>query len=105
MLCISIYLTITVPALRAIVDPLEGADTHEDRIEAMRILSAGNVLIMVGLGAILVLQVGPLVNFSCVTLHVYQAGQEYARRTEANTLARYEVEDAKRAISVEKRDQ
>jgi hypothetical protein len=57
ILCISIYITVTIPALRTIVTPLE-MDTHEDRIEAMRVLSAGNVMIMVGLGSILVLQVG-----------------------------------------------
>jgi hypothetical protein len=57
VLCISVYLTVTIPALRTIVTPLEGVDTREDRIEAMRVLSAGNVMIVVGLGAILVLQV------------------------------------------------
>jgi len=57
VLCVSIYLTVTVPALRTIVTPLEGVDTREDRVEAMRVLSAGNVMIMGGLGAILVLQV------------------------------------------------
>ncbi|KAF8227541.1 hypothetical protein L208DRAFT_1424705 [Tricholoma matsutake] len=72
VLCISIYLTVIIPALRTIVTPLEGVDTREDRIEAMRVLSAGNVMIMVGLGAILVLQ----------------AGQEYARRAEMKALAR-----------------
>ena len=55
--CISIYLTVIIPALRTIVTPLERVDTREDRIEAMRVLSAGNVMIMVGLVAILVLQV------------------------------------------------
>ena len=57
VLCISIYLTVTIPALRTIVTPAEVVDTREDRLEAMRVLSAGNVLIMIGLGAILVLQV------------------------------------------------
>jgi hypothetical protein len=57
ILCISIYITVTIPALRTIVTPLEGVETYEDRIEAMRVLSAGNVLIMVGLGSVLVLQV------------------------------------------------
>lgn len=55
--CISIYITVTIPALRSIVTPLIDVDTREDRIEAMRVLSAGNVMVMAGLGAILVLQV------------------------------------------------
>jgi len=86
VLCISIYLTVTIPALRTIVTPVGGVDTREDRVEAMRVLSAGNVLIMVGLGAILVLQ----------------AGQEYARRAEAKALARVE---AVKVTPAEKKDQ
>jgi hypothetical protein len=53
---ISVYLAVTVPNLRTVVTPAD-VDTRADRIEAMRILSAGNTIIMVILGAILALQV------------------------------------------------
>lgn len=45
----------TIPALRTIVTPVE-VDTREDRIEAMRVLAAGNTIITLLLGAILALQ-------------------------------------------------
>ncbi|KAK0467318.1 Shr3 amino acid permease chaperone [Desarmillaria tabescens] len=61
---IAVYLTVIIPTLRTIATPLED-ETREDRIEAMRVLSAANVIIVVCLGGILALQ----------------AGQEWARRT------------------------
>ncbi|KAJ8591793.1 hypothetical protein M405DRAFT_813815 [Rhizopogon salebrosus TDB-379] len=73
---ISVYLAVTVPNLRTVVTPAD-VDTRVDRIEALRILSAGNTIIMVILGAILVLQ----------------GGQEYARRAEMRELARIEEEE------------
>lgn len=39
------------------MDPIENVDTREDRIEAMRILAAGNMIMMALLGAVLALQV------------------------------------------------
>ncbi|KAH8116425.1 Shr3 amino acid permease chaperone [Phellopilus nigrolimitatus] len=69
-----VYLAVSIPALRTIVDPIEGVDTREDRIEAMRVLAAGNSIIMILLGAILCLQ----------------GGEEYARRYEAKVLAKFE---------------
>jgi hypothetical protein len=53
---VAVYLAVTVPSLRTVVTPVD-VDTRADRIEAMRILSAGNTIMMVVLGAILVLQV------------------------------------------------
>jgi hypothetical protein len=50
-----VYVTVTIPALRTIVDPL-AEDSRNDRVEAMRILAAGNTIIMFVLGAILALQ-------------------------------------------------
>ncbi|KAG5725432.1 Secretory component protein SHR3 [Termitomyces sp. T112] len=74
MFGIAVYLTVTIPALKAIVAPLEGVnytlEGGEDRVQAIRVLSAGNIIVMVCLGGILCLQ----------------AGQEYARRTEAKAL-------------------
>jgi hypothetical protein len=51
------YITVTIPAIRTVVTPVEGVDTREDQIEALRVLSAGNALIMVLLGGVLALQV------------------------------------------------
>lgn len=54
---IAMYITVTIPAIQTVVTPVVGVDTREDQIEAVRVLSAGNTLIMVLLGGILVLQV------------------------------------------------
>lgn len=54
------YLTVTIPSIRTVVTPVEGVDTREDQIEALRVLSAGNTLIIVLLGGVLVLQVREL---------------------------------------------
>ena len=51
------YITVTIPAIRTVVTPVESVDTREDQIEALRLLSAGNTLIMVLLGGVLALQV------------------------------------------------
>jgi ER membrane protein SH3 len=51
------YITVTIPAIRTVVTPVVGVDTREDQIEAMRVLSAGNTLMMVLLGGVLTLQV------------------------------------------------
>ncbi|CAL1714863.1 unnamed protein product [Somion occarium] len=53
---IAVYLSVGVPASRTIATPVEGVDTREDQVEALRILSAGNVIIIVMLIGILVLQ-------------------------------------------------
>ncbi|KAN0137138.1 Shr3 amino acid permease chaperone [Lactarius tabidus] len=76
---IAMYITVTVPSIQTVVTPVEGVDTRDDQIEAMQILSAGNTLIMVLLGGILVLQ----------------GGQEWARRLEAKELAKVAAEEAK----------
>ena len=51
------YISVTIPAIRTVVTPIEGVDTHQDQIDALRVLSAGNTLIMVLLGGVLALQV------------------------------------------------
>jgi hypothetical protein len=53
----AMYITVTIPAIRTVVTPVEGVDTREDQIEALRVLSAGNTLIIVLLGGVLALQV------------------------------------------------
>jgi len=75
----AMYFTVTIPTLRTVVMPVEGVDTREDQIDALRVLSAGNTLIMVLLGGILALQ----------------GGQEWARRLEMKELARIAAEEAK----------
>jgi hypothetical protein len=51
------YISVTIPAIRTVVTPIEGVDTLQDQIDALRVLSAGNTLIMALLGGILALQV------------------------------------------------
>ncbi|KAJ7746950.1 Shr3 amino acid permease chaperone [Mycena maculata] len=72
---LAVYLTVVVPTLRTIATPL-AEDTRADRIEALTILSAGNVIIGGCMGLVLVLQ----------------AGQEYARRSDAREQARLVAE-------------
>ncbi|KAG6855951.1 hypothetical protein H0H87_009117 [Tephrocybe sp. NHM501043] len=89
MFGVALYLTVTVPALQAIVTPAGVEDvTQEDRIQAIRVLAAGNVIVAVCLGGILFLQ----------------AGQEYARRAEAKVLREAERSSAKQGEN-EKKDQ
>ncbi|KAI9064167.1 Shr3 amino acid permease chaperone [Trametes sanguinea] len=67
---LAIYLTVGIPACRTVVDPVPDVDTHSDQVEALRVLSAGNTIIIVLLGGILVLQ----------------AGEQWARRIEEKML-------------------
>jgi len=74
----AVYMTVVIPMLRTIVTPL-AEDTRQDRIEALTLLSAGNIIIMGCLGFVLLLQ----------------GGQEYARqadRTSASEQARVATE-------------
>jgi hypothetical protein len=59
------YITVTIPAIRTVVTPVEGVDTREDQIEALRVLSAGNTLIIVLLGGVLALQVRERLHVVC----------------------------------------
>lgn len=81
---IAVYLAVGVPASRALASPLEG-ETREDQIEALRVLSAGNTIIVVLLGLVLVLQ----------------AGEEYSRRIEAREAAQAAEKAAKAAAKDE----
>ena len=54
---LSVYLSVGLPASRTIATPVEGVDTREDQIEALRLLSAGNTIIIALLGGVLALQV------------------------------------------------
>lgn len=56
---LAVYLSVTIPTLRTIVLPLD-VDTRNDQIEALRVLSAANVIIGVCLTGILLMQVSEL---------------------------------------------
>lgn len=51
-----IYSSVTIAGLRTIVHPTE-EDTRTDRMEALRVLSAGNTLMILCLLGVLLLQV------------------------------------------------
>ncbi|KAF5369211.1 hypothetical protein D9757_010034 [Collybiopsis confluens] len=55
---IAVYVAVIVPTLKTVVVPLE-EEMLADRIEAVRVLSAANVIIMICLGLILALQASP----------------------------------------------
>ncbi|KAI0675455.1 Shr3 amino acid permease chaperone [Trametes maxima] len=76
---LAVYLTVGIPACRTVADPVPNVDTKDDQVEALRILSAGNTIIIVLLGAVLALQ----------------AGEQYARRVEANILQQAEAQEQK----------
>lgn len=65
-----LYTTVVIPGIRTVADPIE-EETRQDQTEALRVLAAGNTLIVICLGLVIALQ----------------AGQEWARRTEAKALA------------------
>ncbi|OJT09653.1 hypothetical protein TRAPUB_13906 [Trametes pubescens] len=86
---LAVYMTVGIPACRTVADPLPDVDSQEDRVEALRILSAGNTIIIVLLGAILALQAS-------------RAGEQYARRVEENLIQQAaEQEKAKPAAAAE----
>ncbi|KAJ3809596.1 Shr3 amino acid permease chaperone [Lentinula lateritia] len=80
---IAVYTAVICPTLKTVAIPLE-EDTYSDRIEAVRVLAAANVIIMICLGLILTLQ----------------AGQVYAKRLEVQAI---EVEN--KALDKEKKEQ
>lgn len=53
----AVYMTVIIPTLRTIVTPL-AEETRTERIQALQLLSAGNVIVMGCLGMVLLLQVG-----------------------------------------------
>lgn len=67
----------TIPSLKTIVVPLP-EETIAERIEALRVLAAGNTILAMILGLVLAMQ----------------AGQEYARRAEEKALKKLQQEEA-----------
>jgi hypothetical protein len=115
----AMYITVTIPSIRTVVTPVEGVDTREDQIEALRVLSAGNTLIIVLLGGVLALQVrgfkrhvflfffvengarSPSFFFFLAPPHT-KAGQEWARRLELKEVAKIAAEERKEREGVKK---
>lgn len=62
---LSVYLSVGVPASRTVATPVEGVDTREDQIEALRLLSAGNTIIIALLAGVLFLQVRTAALVTC----------------------------------------
>jgi hypothetical protein len=54
---IIVYLSVTVPSLRAIAEPTTDSEIYDDQVMALRVLSAGNIIIIGSLLLILALQV------------------------------------------------
>jgi len=79
---IAVYLTVTIPALRAVVNPAE-ADPEFTLDQNLGLIGAGNTII----AGLLVLVL------------VMQGGQEYAKRTGAKELVTTEKEKIKAAKS------
>ncbi|TFK18454.1 hypothetical protein FA15DRAFT_603276 [Coprinopsis marcescibilis] len=69
-----VYLTVTIPGLRTIVMAASEVEDEQVQVEALQVLSAGNIIIIGCLGLVLALQ----------------AGQEYALRMEARAKAKVE---------------
>lgn len=72
MFAIAVYTAVICPTLKTVAIPLE-EDTYSDRIEAVRVLAAANVIIMICLGLILTLQVcfRPLLYSHNLTFYIH----------------------------------
>jgi len=73
----TIYMTVTLPGLERVVLPPQNETEVLEKAEALRVMSAGNVLIAICLVGVLALQ----------------AGQEYAHRLEAKELKKMQDQD------------
>ncbi|KAI1796569.1 hypothetical protein LXA43DRAFT_1152946 [Ganoderma leucocontextum] len=85
---LAVYMTVGIPSCRTVADPVPDVDTKDDQIEALRVLSAGNTIIIVLLGGILALQVG----------------QQWAQRLEHNIATEAAAEKTKAAAPESKKD-
>jgi len=86
MFGVCIYLTVTIPGLRAVVVPTVSPEDVADKVEALRVMCAGNVLIAICLLGVLSLQ----------------AGQEYALRSYRRELAKAEQEEKEAEAAAKK---
>ena len=98
---IAVYLTVIIPALKAIVNPAE-ADSEFTFDQNLGLLGAGNTIIAGLLVLILVMQARHAVVDNAAKKSEYlrvQGGQEYAKRAEARELAMTEKGKTKAAKS------
>ncbi|KAH8832577.1 Shr3 amino acid permease chaperone, partial [Flagelloscypha sp. PMI_526] len=80
---LSVYVTVTVPGVRSIANPPPELDDPEEKLAAIQVLSAGNVIIALCLGMVLLLQ----------------AGQAYANHVDIQEKERVlKEEDEKKAL-------
>jgi len=80
-----LYISVAVPTLRTIVEPL-AEETYDDRVEAVRVLAAGNTITILCLLGVLAMQ----------------GGQAYAKRYEEKALKKIEEEERKKAVAGKK---
>jgi len=80
---IIIYLSVTIPTLRTVVNPILEQDSISDQREAIGVLAAGNTLIIGCLVGVLGLQ----------------AGQEYARRADVRELVKVQQREKERTTT------
>jgi hypothetical protein len=59
---IATYLAVIVPALRTVVEPIPDVDTYTEQVQALQLVSAGNVINIVIFIIILSLQVCPFIS-------------------------------------------
>jgi hypothetical protein len=106
---VSIYLSVTVPALRTVIVPAK-EDFYEDQVQALQLVSAGNVINL----AVIALILGLQVSVAFVLKHrfyllnaIMQAGQEWAKRTEKKAVAQLLAEEKANttAVTAEKKGQ
>ena len=99
---IAVYLTVTIPSLRAVVNPA-GADPELTFDQNLGLLGAGNTIIAGLLVLVLVMQARRTAVYTAAKMRLnffhVQGGQEYAKRTEARELAAAEKEKSKVAKS------
>ena len=101
MFAIAVYLTVTIPALRAVVNPAE-VDSEFTFDQNLGLLGAGNTIIAGLLILILVMQARrTTANEEAheADFLLFQGGQEYAKRAEAKELAAAEKEKTKASKS------
>ncbi|KAJ2915485.1 hypothetical protein MD484_g4959, partial [Candolleomyces efflorescens] len=87
LFAIVVYIAVVIPGLQAIATPVKDVDTRDVQVEALRVLSAGNVIIIACLILVLLLQ----------------AGQEFARRADEKAVAEFRKKQA--AATEEKKEQ
>lgn len=77
---IATYLSVTIPALRTVVQPIPDVDSRADQLQALQLISAGNVINLVLFFLILSLQV------SMFSISLTCSGRDHSFRRVKSTL-------------------